>query len=76
MLKWSYLHFGYFGTLFLALFVFLLFIAYMAGIAGISILPDDSRSKNIKLIIGVIIPPYPVLWLIMDIYRQHKALKS
>ncbi len=76
MLKWSYLHFGFFGTVFLALFMFLLFIMYLAGIAGISILPDGDRTKNIKLILSVLIPPFPVIWLFIDVYRQHKAIKS
>jgi integral membrane sensor domain MASE1 len=75
MLKWSYLHFGFFGTIFLALFLFLSFIVYVAGLAGIADSQDD-KSKNIKLIIGIFIPVYPVIWLIFDMRNQRKALKS
>lgn len=76
MLKWSYLHFGFFGTVFLALFVFLMFIMYLAGIAGISILPENDHKKNLMLILSILLPPFPVIWLFIDVYRQHKALHS
>lgn len=69
------MNFGFIGTIIIAFILFILFVFYMAGLAGIVDQPDETH-KNIKLIIGIFIPIYPILWLIHDIYKQGKALKT
>jgi len=75
MLQTFYENFGFFGALILSLGLFSFFIFWIAGIAGISQLPD-SKSKLYKLVVGAIIPPYPIIWLIIDIFRQRKRMQT
>lgn len=76
MLKWMYESFGLFGSLLIYLLLFVIFIFWIAGLAGINQSREDEESKNIRLIVSVFLPPYPILWLISDIYRQHKILRG
>ena len=75
MLKWSYFHFGFAGTIIFAFILFVFFIFYVAGLAGIVDQPNDPQ-KNTKIILAIIVPPYPIIWLFYDMYKQGKALKS
>ena len=75
MLQTFYNNFGFLGSISLAFFLFLSFIFWMAGVAGISQLPH-SRKKNIKLISSVLFPPYPIIWLFVDMYRQSQLMKE
>ncbi|MGD8427524.1 MAG: hypothetical protein PVH63_07820 [Balneolaceae bacterium] len=75
MLQTFYDDLGFLGSLSLAFIIFILFIFWMAGVAGLSQLPE-SRNKNIKLAASVIFPPYPILWVLVDIYRQRQLMKE
>ncbi len=75
MLQSFYENFGFIGSISLAFFIFLSFIFWMAGIAGLSQLPK-SRNKNLKLICSVIFPPYPIIWVFVDMYRQSQLMKE
>lgn len=75
MLQTFYENFGFFGALIFSLSLFTFFIFWMAGIAGISQLPE-SKGKFYKLAVGALIPPYPIIWLIIDIFRQRKRMNS
>lgn len=75
MLQTFYENFGFIGSISVAFFIFLSFIFWMAGIAGISQL-KESKSKNIKLICSVIFPPYPIIWIFVDMYRQSELMKE
>ncbi len=75
MLQSFYENFGFIGSISLAFFIFLSFIFWMAGIAGISQLPE-SRNKNLKLICSVIFPPYPIIWVFVDMFRQRQLMKE
>jgi hypothetical protein len=75
MLETFYNNFGFLGSISLALTIFLAFIIWMAGIAGISQLPD-SKSKTLRLISSVIFPPYPIIWVFVDMYRQSQLMKE
>lgn len=75
MLETFYESFGFLGSISLAFFIFLSFIFWMAGIAGISQLPD-SKNKTAKLWGSVIFPPYPIIWVFVDMYRQSQLMKE
>lgn len=75
MLQSFYDSFGFLGSISIAYLIFLCFIIWMAGIAGISQLPE-SKHKNLKLIGSVLFPPYPIIWVFVDMYRQRKLMKE
>lgn len=75
MLQTFYENFGFIGSISLAFFIFLSFIFWMAGIAGLSQLPE-SKNKNLKLISSVVFPPYPIVWVFVDMYRQSQLMKE
>ena len=75
MLESFYNNFGFLGSIGIAMFIFLSFIFWMAGVAGISQLPHSTK-KNLKLISSVIFPPYPIIWLFVDMYRQSELMKE
>ena len=52
---------------------FVLFIFWLSGIAGLADIPDD-RHKNWKLVASVLIPIYPIIWLLVDMFRQHSHM--
>ncbi|MEX0723992.1 MAG: hypothetical protein WD053_08945 [Gracilimonas sp.] len=78
MLQSFYENFGFFGALFLAIAMFLFFILWIAGIAGIALPYDGGRKKGNtwQIILAVLIPIYPVLWLILDIYLQRQYMND
>lgn len=75
MLQTFYNNFGFLGSISVAFFIFLSFIFWMAGIAGISQLPE-SKGKNLKLVGSVLFPPYPIIWIFVDMYRQSQLMKE
>jgi hypothetical protein len=75
MLDWLYEHFNFWGSLFFLWSAFFMIIFWLAGMAGIMILPPK-RTKTIKLIIGVLFPPFTVGWMIYDMFQQKRALKN
>ncbi|MEX0929150.1 MAG: hypothetical protein WD266_13645 [Balneolales bacterium] len=75
MLQWMHGEFGLVGSLILAYLFFLLFIFWISGLAGINDSKMSDGKKINLLLIGIFIPPYPILWLFREIYRQHKVLK-
>lgn len=76
MLQWFYNEFGFAGSILISLFLFLCFIFWFAGIAGIAGLPDKNATKNTKIVFAVLIPVFPIIWLLYDIRRQHKIIKG
>ncbi|TYP95223.1 hypothetical protein LX73_0519 [Fodinibius salinus] len=75
MLHSFYNSFGFIGSILVAMFIFLCFIFWMAGIAGISQLPP-SKKKSTKLFCSVIFPPYPIIWLFVDMFRQKSLMEE
>jgi hypothetical protein len=75
MLETFYESFGFLGSISLAFFIFLSFIFWMAGIAGISQLPA-SKSRTYKLACSIVFPPYPIIWIFVDMYRQSQLMKE
>lgn len=78
MLQSFYDNFGFFGALALAIFLFVFFIFWMAGLAGISLPYDGGQKRGNKwqIIVAVLIPIYPVVWLIFEMYLQRKYMKE
>ncbi|MEX0772056.1 MAG: hypothetical protein WD038_02755 [Balneolales bacterium] len=76
MLQWMHGEFGLVGSLIMAYILFIFFIFWIAGLAGINESKYSDDTKMNMLIIGIIVPPYPILWLIKEIYRQNRVLKE
>lgn len=78
MLQSFYNNFGFFGALAISLFLFIFFIFWVAGIAGITLPYDGGQKKGSagQILAAVLIPVYPVIWLIVDMYTQHREMKE
>jgi hypothetical protein len=78
MLKTVYDFVGFFGSLGLSLFLFIFFVFWIAGIAGITLPVDGGKPKYDKwqVILAILIPFFPVFWLISDIIKQHRFMHS
>jgi hypothetical protein len=75
MLETFYNNFGFIGSLVIALLIFLFFIFWMGGVAGICKGHDSNKESVIRLVLAVLIPIYPVIWLIFDMISQKKQLR-
>lgn len=76
MLESFYNNFGFVWSLVIALFIFLFFIFWMGGVAGISLEHEEKNESIVRLILAILIPIYPVAWLILDMISQKKQLKE
>lgn len=77
MLKTFYENLGLFGALILSLALFLFFIIWIAGLAGITLPVDGGKPKYNKweVLIAVLIPLYPIYWLLKDIIIEYRFMK-
>lgn len=75
MLQTFYNNFGFLGSILIAFFIFISFIFWMAGVAGISQLPESKR-KNVRLFFSILFPPFPIIWLFVDMYQQSQLMKE
>lgn len=75
MLQTIYNNFGFIGSITISFLIFLSFVFWMAGVAGISQL-KESKKKNAKLVFSVIFPPFPIVWLFVDMHRQSQLMKE
>lgn len=76
MMQWFYTELGFAGSILFALFVFVCFVLWLAGIAGISGGDNARRHRNVKLLLGVLVPPFPILWILWDIRRHRRIIKG
>lgn len=78
MLQSFYDNLGFIGALLFSLFLFIFFIFWIAGIAGITLPYDGGQKKanSWQIILAILIPVYPVIWLISDMYMQHKYMSE
>ena len=76
MLQFFYDEFGFFGSILLALFLFISFIFWFSGLAGIAGQKGSNAMKNIKILAAVLFPPFAIGWLIYDMRRQHNIIKG
>jgi hypothetical protein len=75
MLETFYNNFGFIGSISIAFSIFIGFIFWMAGVAGIS-QQKPSIGKNVRLVFSVLFPPYPIIWVFVDMYRQSQLMKE
>lgn len=72
MLQVIYENLGFFPTLFVSVLFFVAFIFWMAGIAGLLANRDRKKPTEwLTYVLIIVVPIYPVAWLIMDIIRQY-----
>lgn len=76
MLQTLYNYFGFTGSLLLAFLLFLFFIFWMAGVAGICLQKKHSNQQFVYVGLAVMIPVYPVIWLIVDMIEQKRDLRQ
>lgn len=78
MLKSFFELFGFLGALLFSLTLFLLFILWLAGLAGITLPVDGGKPKfnKLQVLVAVLLPIYPIYWLIRDILEQHFFIKK
>ena len=75
MLKAFYNTFGFAGALLVSFFSFIYIIFWMAGIAGIYKQPITPGRKW-RLLVAILFPPYPFIWLIVDMITQYRYMKK
>jgi|AntRauMFilla1563_2_1112583.scaffolds.fasta_scaffold01684_4 integral membrane sensor domain MASE1 len=75
MLNWFHDHLGFGGSILITFFSFLLAIAWLSGIAGIAEESKNQESFSWKLFLALFLPPVPIIWLFVDMYRQHRYLR-
>jgi hypothetical protein len=76
MLESLYNIFGFAGSLLVSFLLFMFFVFWMAGVAGICLADRPLSKQIIFLVLAVLVPIYPVLWLIMDMWSQRKQLQQ
>lgn len=76
MLQQIFEQIGFFPTFAFVIGSFFAFIFWMAGIAGILHAAEGKPVKE-KIITAVciLVPPYPVVWLLIDVVRQAGRIK-
>lgn len=75
MLNWFHDHLGFGGSILITFFAFLMAIAWLSGIAGLA---DESKNEerfSWKLLAALFIPIVPIIWLFVDMYKQHAYLR-
>ncbi|MDR8394266.1 hypothetical protein NC796_24170 [Aliifodinibius sp. S!AR15-10] len=75
MLQTFYNNFGFLGSLAIAFGGFMFTIFWISGIAGICNM-EESRFKNLKMVLSVLFPPYPFFWILFDMYHQSQQMKE
>lgn len=76
MIETVYSNFGFIGSLVVSLAIFFFFIFWMAGVAGICQVNDTKgKTPYLLLFLAIIIPVYPVAWIILDMIKQKKELR-
>lgn len=78
MLQSFYTNMGFFGALLFSLTLFLLFVCWFAGIAGITLPVDGGkpRGSTWQIVLAVLFPPYPIIWMVIIMNEQRKFLKN
>ena len=75
MLETVYNNFGFVGSLVISLGILFFFIFWMAGVAGICQEHEGKKNVLIRLFIAILVPVYPVFWLISEMISQKRQLK-
>ncbi|MEX0661741.1 MAG: hypothetical protein WEA58_00720 [Balneolaceae bacterium] len=75
MLETLYNYFGFVGALLVSLSVFFFFIFWIAGVAGICDHAEKDTPNKYLLFFAIVIPIYPVAWIIIDMIQQKRELR-
>lgn len=75
MLETLYNYFGFVGALIVSLSVFFFLIFWIAGVAGICEHAEKDTPHKFLLFLAIVIPLYPVIWIILDMIKQKRELK-
>ena len=75
MLETLYNYFGFAGSLVVAFLSFMFLVFWIAGVAGITLGKRKPSRQILFILMAVLIPPYPVLWLIADMVKQKRELR-
>lgn len=75
MLETFYNNFGFLGSLGIAFGGFVFIIFWVSGIAGICD-SETTRFKTAKMIISVLFPIYPFIWILLDMRQQSQRMKE
>lgn len=75
MIENVYSTLGFVGSLFVSLGLFFFFIFWMAGVAGICMEKETGPGRHLYLLFAIIIPVYPVIWIMWDMYVQKRELR-
>jgi len=70
MLETFYDTFGFAGAFITSFLLFICIIFWIAGLAGISMIEESDTSKTIRLTLAILIPVYPLFWMIKDMIVQ------
>jgi hypothetical protein len=75
MLETLHNYFGFTGSLLVAFISFIFLIFWIAGVAGICSKKRPAGRQAVYFTLAILVPPYPVFWLITDMIQQSKELK-
>lgn len=75
MLQKYYGIFGFGGSILISLLGFLFLLFWFTGIAGL-IEDCDDEVEPWKVLLFMLFPPYPIGWLIYDMYKQRQYMNS
>lgn len=75
MLQTFYNNFGFAGSIAISFVAFIVFIFWMAGISGI-VYEKDEGHKTLKVVLAILLPPYPLIWLFMSMYKESQLMKE
>jgi len=76
MIESFYNAFGFIGALAISFILFIFFIFWIAGLAGICLKKEDNNKKTFRIVVAVLIPLYPFLWMIYDMIIQRKYMEK
>ncbi len=76
MIESVYNNFGFVGSLFVSLALFFFFIFWMAGVAGLCENRKYGRFQSLVLLVAILIPVYPVGWIVWEMIDQKRQLKK
>ncbi|MEX0681822.1 MAG: hypothetical protein WD097_10615 [Balneolales bacterium] len=76
MLQIIHDYFGTVGSILIALFAFTLLILWIAAMSGIQEYPYSEKQKLLISAIFILFPPFAIIWLAFDMYRQYQILKE
>ncbi len=75
MLHYIHDQFGTIGSILVALIAFTFIILWIAAISGLHEYPYSQRRKLFITVLFILLPPYALIWLAKDMFRQYKILK-